>query len=69
MPCPIGLAKKIDGLIITPEAILAKDLCVQFKDRTASTATMMQELYVAGMQDMRLLKIRNDLLNEVVILY
>ncbi|TQW00868.1 HET domain-containing protein [Cordyceps javanica] len=46
------------------EAILPKSLCIQFQDKAASASDLMRDLYLAGMNDMRFLRIWHDLLNE-----
>ncbi|OAA60851.1 HET domain protein [Cordyceps fumosorosea ARSEF 2679] len=46
------------------EAILPKNLCIQFQDKAASAADLMRDLYIEGIKDMRRLRIWHDLLNE-----
>ncbi|EGX96191.1 HET domain protein [Cordyceps militaris CM01] len=46
------------------EAILPGSLCIQFEDKAVSASDLMRDLYLAGINDMRLLRIWHDLLNE-----
>ncbi|KAJ6789168.1 hypothetical protein PWT90_03292 [Aphanocladium album] len=46
------------------EAILPKSLCVQFEDKAIAATDLMRDLYLAGMNDKRMLRIWHDLGNE-----
>ncbi|KAJ3496823.1 hypothetical protein NLG97_g2375 [Lecanicillium saksenae] len=46
------------------EAILPKSLCVQFEDKAIPATDLMRDLYLAGMNDKRLLRIWHDLGNQ-----
>ncbi len=40
-------------------------MCIQFEDKAVAASDLMRDLYLEGMKDMRLLRIWQDLLNEV----